>query len=130
MATIEIEGKRYKVTENLGYQAGHYAKAVETETGERIAVRRGFAWTWWTAGDRLARPAAEKEAAFSYNHAHPIGTCGKCGREMVHNVPRLGKDGGFVHKDTGSFLCDDEEILANYREFESDPSELEGLKDD
>ena len=53
MAKIEVEGKAYKVTENLGYQAGHYAKAVETETGERIAVKRGGAWTWWTAQDRL-----------------------------------------------------------------------------
>ena len=52
-ATIEVEGKKCKVTENLGYQGGHYAKAVETETGERIAVKRGFAWTWWTARDRL-----------------------------------------------------------------------------
>ena len=53
MATIEVEGKKYKVTENLGYQAGHYVKAVETPDGERMAVRRGFAWTWWTAEDRL-----------------------------------------------------------------------------
>ena len=53
MATIEVEGKKYKVTENLGYQAGHYAKAVETQTGERIAVKRDEGWTWWTAQDRL-----------------------------------------------------------------------------
>ena len=53
MAKIEVEGKSYKVTENLGYQAGHYAKAVETETGERIAVKRGGGWTWWTVQDRL-----------------------------------------------------------------------------
>ena len=53
MATIEVEGKKYKVTENLGHQGGHYVKAVETPDGERMAVRRGFAWTWWTARDRL-----------------------------------------------------------------------------
>ena len=33
--------------------------------------------------------------------------CMNCGREMRYNVPRLGPDGGFVHADTGSFLCDD-----------------------
>lgn len=33
-------------------------------------------------------------------------TCGECGKEMRHNVPRLGDSGGFVHADTGSFLCD------------------------
>jgi hypothetical protein len=53
MATIEVEGAKYKVTENLGHQGGHYARAVETETGERIAVKRGGVWTWWTARDRL-----------------------------------------------------------------------------
>ena len=57
MATIEVEGKKYKVTENLGYQGGHYVKAVETLDGERMAVRRGFAWTWWTARDRLGQSA-------------------------------------------------------------------------
>ncbi len=53
MAKIKVEGKVYKVTENLGYQGGHYAKAVKTETGERIAVKRGGVWTWWTVQDRL-----------------------------------------------------------------------------
>ena len=54
MATIEVEGKRYKVTENLGYQGGHYVKAVATpDGGERMAVRRNFAWTWWTSRDRV-----------------------------------------------------------------------------
>jgi hypothetical protein len=53
MPTIGVDGKAYKVTENLGFQAGYYAKAVETETGERIAVKRGGVWTWWTAQDRL-----------------------------------------------------------------------------
>jgi len=53
MATIEVEGKKYKVTENLGYQGGHYVKAVESPNGERMAVRRGCDWTWWTARDRL-----------------------------------------------------------------------------
>lgn len=52
MSTIEVDGKKFKVTENLGYQGGHYVKAVETPDGERIAVRRGFEWTWWTALDR------------------------------------------------------------------------------
>ena len=54
MATIEVEGKTYKVTETLGHQqCGMPAKFVETPDGERVAVRRGVAWTWWTAQDRL-----------------------------------------------------------------------------
>ncbi len=38
---ITIAGKKYKVTENLGYVSdrGQYAKAIETPDGERIAVK-------------------------------------------------------------------------------------------
>ena len=54
MATIEVEGKKYNVTETLPYcQAGMPAKFVETPDGERVAVKRGGVWTWWTAQDRL-----------------------------------------------------------------------------
>lgn len=34
-----------------------------------------------------------------------IGTCGHCGAEMRYNVPRLGPNGGYVHKATGRFDC-------------------------
>jgi len=37
--------------------------------------------------------------------SHPIGTCMQCGKEMAYNVPRLGANGGFVHKDSGSLSC-------------------------
>ena len=52
MTKIEVEGERYPVTENLGFQGGHCAKAVGTPDGERIAVKRGGVWTWWTAYDK------------------------------------------------------------------------------
>ena len=42
---------------------------------------------------------------FSYNPEHACGTCAKCGGEMIYNIPRLGKDGGFIHKETGRFIC-------------------------
>lgn len=42
---------------------------------------------------------------FSHNPAHEIGTCARCGEEMVYNVPRLGPVGGFVHKSDGQYLC-------------------------
>lgn len=42
---------------------------------------------------------------FKYNPAHEIGTCAKCGKEMIYNVPRLGAAGGFIHKDTRDFEC-------------------------
>ena len=46
---IEIEGKKYKVVENLGFnnRREQYAKVVQTEDGERVAVRdpgRGMPW--------------------------------------------------------------------------------------
>jgi len=54
MATIEVYGQKYKVTETLPYcQAGMPAKFVETPDGERVAVKRGGIWTWWTVEDRL-----------------------------------------------------------------------------
>lgn len=31
--------------------------------------------------------------------------CADCGHAMVHNVPRLGPNGGYVHKDTAQFDC-------------------------
>lgn len=46
-----------------------------------------------------------KSSKFGWNPAHPVGTCGDCGAEMAHNVPRLGADGGFVHKATGKLEC-------------------------
>jgi uncharacterized phage protein (TIGR01671 family) len=38
-------------------------------------------------------------------------TCGHCGKEMSHNVPRLGDSGGFVHKNTGKFECANEKPI-------------------
>lgn len=31
--------------------------------------------------------------------------CLACGKEMKHNVPRLGDAGGWIHSDTGFPLC-------------------------
>lgn len=31
--------------------------------------------------------------------------CADCGKDMKHNVPRLGPDGGWVHADTGQLSC-------------------------
>ena len=42
---------------------------------------------------------------FVYNPEHAIGTCGDCGREMIHNIPRLGDNGGFIHKENHSYMC-------------------------
>ena len=53
---ITVEGKKYEVSEDLGYQSGYATKAVIDDTsigGERIAVKRGGQWTWWTVADRL-----------------------------------------------------------------------------
>lgn len=54
MAMIEVEGNKYKVIETLPYhQTGYHTKAVQTEDGEKIAVKRGGRWTWWTPQDRV-----------------------------------------------------------------------------
>jgi hypothetical protein len=47
----------------------------------------------------------ESDNIYPHNPDHKIGTCSKCGNEMVYNVPRLGPDGGFVHKANGKFEC-------------------------
>jgi hypothetical protein len=44
-------------------------------------------------------------AKYKWNPAHPIGTCGLCGGEMIYNVPRLGADGGYCHKETDDIRC-------------------------
>ncbi len=38
---------------------------------------------------------------YGYNPAHKLGTCGKCGKKMTHNVPRMGDAGGWVHLNGG-----------------------------
>lgn len=51
---IEVEGKKFRVTETLGYhQVGMPAKYVQTPDGERVAVKSGGVWRWWSAGDKV-----------------------------------------------------------------------------
>lgn len=45
---------------------------------------------------------------YGYNPKHYIGTCRRCGGEMVYNVPRFGAHGGFIHQESGRFLCADQ----------------------
>lgn len=42
---------------------------------------------------------------YPYDATHEVATCGLCGQEMGYNVPRLGPDGGFIHKHNSSFSC-------------------------
>jgi len=64
-----------------------------------------YRFTRRTAGARCA-VAGGSAALFPYNPEHAVGTCAKCGREMIYNVPRLGPGGGFIHKTTMSFDCE------------------------
>jgi len=50
---IEIDGKKYKVIEDGGFQAGYQTKFVVDNGTERVAVKRDGRWTWWTTQDRL-----------------------------------------------------------------------------
>lgn len=56
MASIKIDGTRYRVCDSLGYlhDVGSYVKEVETENGPKMAVKQGGRWRFWTAIDRIA----------------------------------------------------------------------------
>jgi hypothetical protein len=49
-----------------------------------------------------------------YNPSQTVGTCSKCGEEMLFTVPRIGRDGGYIHKSTGKFLCKDEKPSVSF----------------
>lgn len=52
---IIVNGNKYKVLENLGWQSGMYVKEVMTDTGPRIAVKApGGDWVFWETKDRFA----------------------------------------------------------------------------
>ena len=54
MANIEIDGQPYKVVESMGFvhSIGLYAKVVDDAGTERMVVKRGKSWVFWTASDR------------------------------------------------------------------------------
>jgi len=54
---IRIDGKEYRVTENLGFQGGYQARAVQTPEGEKIAVKSAGGWRWWLAREKVAAGA-------------------------------------------------------------------------
>jgi len=67
MSTIEVDGKKYTVTETFStVQMGLPAKMVKDETvkpfGERVAVKQSGKWRWWTGMDRLIGAPLQKEA--------------------------------------------------------------------
>lgn len=57
---IEVEGQKYKVVENLGFNhdRGEYAKVVQTESGERVVVRPpdGKRWAFSVPQIRFTGP--------------------------------------------------------------------------
>ena len=59
MKSITIDGRKYKVVASFGWQGGHQTKVVATPDGdrkERVAIKRGGGWTFWTVarrGDRV-----------------------------------------------------------------------------
>lgn len=61
---IEVDGKKYRVVESLGFQGGYQAKVVyapDEPTKEKVAVNRNGKWTWWTANDRLGVRSEQQE---------------------------------------------------------------------
>ena len=55
MAKIEIEGKKYKVVENLSFHnMGMQSKVVEIELDrEQVVIKKNGKWRFWTTKDRL-----------------------------------------------------------------------------
>jgi hypothetical protein len=53
-AGIEIDGKRYKVVESMGFNhdIGRCAKIVKDADRERVAVKESTGWRFWGAADR------------------------------------------------------------------------------
>lgn len=54
MAKITIDGLKYTVTENGGYQNGLNTKFVSTLSGEKVAVKERTGWRFWEPKDRMA----------------------------------------------------------------------------
>lgn len=53
-AMITIKGKKYKVVEDLGYQAGYMAKSVLVDGEEKVIVKDHGQWRFWTVEERIA----------------------------------------------------------------------------
>jgi len=56
MSYININGKKYKVIEDLGFQGGYSAKVVEDLSllpKEQIVVKESGKWRLWTIHDRI-----------------------------------------------------------------------------
>jgi hypothetical protein len=82
----------------------------ECEAAERVRVALPYVkkLRGGQPGPHSARaPYKNIMGDFPYNPEHPIGTCARCGQEMIYNVPRMGPNGGFVHKASGKLMCDD-----------------------
>ena len=55
-AIVTVDGKTYRVIENLPYHGcGRPSKFVETKDGEKVVVKEGGMWRFWTAKDRLGK---------------------------------------------------------------------------
>lgn len=50
---IEIDGKKYKVLSNMGFQNGYYAKEVATDGDAKVAIKKNGKWVWWTVINKL-----------------------------------------------------------------------------
>lgn len=60
LGTIIVEGARYRVLDNMGFQhsRGVWAKEVETENGPRIAIRGSLIGAEWEWAKPEIRPAS------------------------------------------------------------------------
>ena len=82
MASIEIDGTKYKVLDSLGFDhsIGAYAREVQTDSGPKMAVKQHGRWRFWTTVDRITplveeiyrkaqeQKQREEDAAFLAEH--------------------------------------------------------------
>ena len=55
-AIVTVDGTAYRVIENLPYHGcGWPSKIIKTKDGEKIVVKEGEMWRFWTVKDRLGK---------------------------------------------------------------------------
>lgn len=59
---VEIEGIRYRVIEDMGFNhdTGTYSVVLNVSGCERVAIKDGRTWRFWTAADRVSVQRASR----------------------------------------------------------------------
>jgi hypothetical protein len=69
MQSIEINGKKFVIVENLGFQGGHNAKAVCVK--DKIAIKMHGVWQWYNP-EPIPDVERLSDLCHSYYQSHTI----------------------------------------------------------